>query len=246
MIDDRYFDESEDDGDDRDEGRENGGSGGGGHTDSLPHIDVPLPPHVDIPEGGHSDHGDVHTDHGDSENYYADHSDTNRVYVDTTIPGVHQDVNHNDHNDHIDTYPIHTNQTGRTHQDHLDAVTFPRHIDVAPPHIDSPPARDIKVWFDPPGGPAPDIVDFLYKRGQEGNREKSYRVINLGEGTMKMTLHNIPRGVEVNPEILTIPPNEHDSFVVTVTREFFEALGIGITERALDIRMELIGEPIRP
>lgn len=202
----------------------------------------PTPP----PHNDHTDHSDVHTDVPAPTGTHGDHSDSSTVYVDSTTAGTHSDVRHSDHGDHSDTPPVHVDLVGRLHVDHLDAVVPPKHSDVVPPHIDSPPAQDIKVRFDPPGGPTPDIVDFIYKRGQEGDREKSYRVTNFGESTMKIVFHNMPRGVEIVPEIVTVEAGEFDSFVVKLTQEFFEGLGIGTTRRALDIRMELIGEPIRP
>lgn len=206
-------------------------------------------------QGDHGDyHGDTHTDtHADAhvdatpqggDPTHLDHSDTNVDHTDSNDPFTHSDINHSDHSDHLDVPVIHNDISRRVHLDHLDQINFPKHNDVAPPHIDSPPAKDLKVQFDPPGGPAPDIVDFLFKRGQEGDREKSYRVTNLGESTMKIIFQNIPQGVEVTPNPLQVPAGEHDTFVVKVTQEFFEGLGSGITERALDIRMELIGEPI--
>ena len=211
----------------------------------VDHSNVVMPPHVNVhvDDGPYVDHVDIHSDHANQIDYHEDHSDSRSTHVNTTGNDIHADSDHANHSDHTNVAPEHVDQRLQSHVDTSTPVTFPKHVDVAPPHIDSPPPINMKVRFDP-GGKTPEPIDLVFKRGQAGEREKVYTVMNDGNGQMRVTLYNLPQGVTVTPAIMMVGAGESSKFTVKIDNNMFSNVGTGITQRNLDVKLELIGEPI--
>jgi hypothetical protein len=194
---------------------------------------------TDVPHQDHQDHQD--TIEEIPVVIHVNHSNVSEIHADTTSVN-HTDIDHGDAGGRSDTPIVHADTLGRSHQDHVDG-SFPAHLDIPLPDLPPPAPRFIKASFTP-GGEAPDVIDLIYKRGQEGDREQKYLVTNEGNSTLEVSFDNIPLGVFISPPKVTIPSAGTDSFVITITENLLKSSQRGTTQRNLNIRLALIGESI--
>jgi len=98
----------------------------------------------------------------------------------------------------------------------------------------------VNVRFEP-GGHIPEPLDFIFKRGENGFREKTYRVLNDGKADTRVMISNLPNGVTCSPTTFVVPAGESREFTTTIENSFLDKLDSGVTERNINVQLQLIG-----
>ncbi|MEK9767343.1 MAG: hypothetical protein VW683_00365 [Betaproteobacteria bacterium] len=193
--------------------------------------------HQDSPFSDHGDHSDSppFTDHGDTP--FGDHSDSPPPHSD------HSDTPFSDSQPHTDQPTSHTDiphsDETSPHSDivaHTDII-FGDNTGESQPPGPPPGPSELNLRFEPDteaGGF--EVFNAEYRSGDQGPRIKSYSIQNLDNEVVSVRFEQIPDGIDIFPNPVTIDVGEAETIVVTLTNPFLRSLSLGQTTKTIPVR----------